>query len=161
MVGRGRRARLQLQPARSVKTEKRFHDKYITFNILQDVVYELHLLGGYADEAKRGHKLTQRFLKHLHDLPIRLEIVTCCLGPPNTKYHQPTCLPSLEMLQFQKSRWAVSANHFWSSRGHPDGKDLSCCFQQNFHRFRVWDQRRASDISSVIQEQVKFKKDDQ
>jgi len=48
-------------------------------------VYELHLVGGYADDAKRGHKLSQRFFKHLHDLPIRLEIKTCCLGPSNTK----------------------------------------------------------------------------
>jgi len=48
-------------------------------------VYEVHLIGGYADDAKRGHKLTQRFLKHLHDLPIRMEIKTCCLGTPNTK----------------------------------------------------------------------------
>lgn len=48
-------------------------------------VYELHLIGGYADDAKRGHKLSQRFFKHLHDLPIRLEIKTCCLGTANTK----------------------------------------------------------------------------
>jgi len=48
-------------------------------------VYELHLVGGYADDAKRGHKLSQRFFKHLHDLPIRLEVKTCCLGPSNTK----------------------------------------------------------------------------
>jgi len=48
-------------------------------------VYEVHLIGGYADDAKRGHKLSQRFFKHLHDLAIRLEIKTCCLGTPNTK----------------------------------------------------------------------------
>merc|ERR1711915_110356 len=48
-------------------------------------VYELHLIGGYADDAKRGRKLSQRFFKHLHDLPIRLEIKTCCLGQPNTR----------------------------------------------------------------------------
>lgn len=48
-------------------------------------VYEVHLVGGYADDAKRGHKLSQRFFKHLHDLPIRLEIKTCCLGSPNTR----------------------------------------------------------------------------
>ena len=48
-------------------------------------VYELHLVGGYADDAKRGAKLSQRFLQHLHDLPIRLEIKSCCLGKPNSK----------------------------------------------------------------------------
>ena len=53
---------------------------------MTDTVYELHLWGGYADDAKRGHKLTQRFMHHLHnDLAIKLNIVTCCLGPPNTK----------------------------------------------------------------------------
>ena len=54
-------------------------------DILIATVYELHLVGGYADDAKRGHKLSQRFFKHLHDLPIRLEVKTCCLGPTNTK----------------------------------------------------------------------------
>ena len=55
------------------------------FSLFSEAIYELHLLGGYADDAKRGHKLTQRFMKHLHDLPIRLNILTCCLGPPNTR----------------------------------------------------------------------------
>ena len=50
-----------------------------------DTIYELHLLGGYADDSKRGQKLTQRFMQHLHDLKIHLNIVTCCLGPTNTK----------------------------------------------------------------------------
>ena len=55
------------------------------FLLFSEAIYELHLLGGYSDDAKRGHKLTQRFMKHLHDLPIRLNILTCCLGPPNTR----------------------------------------------------------------------------
>ena len=55
------------------------------FSLFSEAIYELHLLGGYSDDAKRGHKLTQRFMKHLHDLPIRLNILTCCLGPPNTR----------------------------------------------------------------------------
>ena len=51
-----------------------------------EAIYELHLLGGYADDSKRGHKLTQRFMHHLHhDVKMKLNIVSCCLGPPNTK----------------------------------------------------------------------------
>ena len=48
-------------------------------------VYELHLVGGYADDAGKARKISQRFFKHLHDIPIRLELKTCCLGRPNTR----------------------------------------------------------------------------
>jgi len=57
-----------------------------SFEIDDEAIFEVHLLGGYADDAKRGHKLTQRFMHHLHnDVNLKLNIVTCCLGPPNTK----------------------------------------------------------------------------
>jgi len=50
-----------------------------------DCIYELHLVGGYADDAGMAHKITQRFFKHLHEVPVKLNLRTCCLGPPNTK----------------------------------------------------------------------------
>ena len=48
-------------------------------------VYELHLVGGYADDAGKSQKISQRFFHHLHSLSTRLELVTCCLGRPNTR----------------------------------------------------------------------------
>ena len=48
-------------------------------------VYELHLVGGYADDAGKSKKISQRFFHHLHSLSTRLELVTCCLGEPNTR----------------------------------------------------------------------------
>ena len=48
-------------------------------------VYELHLVGGYADDAGKSKKISQRFFHHLHSLSTRLELATCCLGLPNTR----------------------------------------------------------------------------
>jgi len=48
-------------------------------------VYELHLVGGYADDAGKSKKISQRFFHHLHSLSTRMELVTCCLGEPNTR----------------------------------------------------------------------------
>jgi len=48
-------------------------------------VHELHLVGGYADDAGKSKKISQRFFHHLHSLSTRLELVTCCLGQPNTR----------------------------------------------------------------------------
>lgn len=58
-------------------------------------VYELHLVGGYADDAGKARKISQRFFKHLHDIPIRLELKTCCLGRPNTRKSSEGCQPTI------------------------------------------------------------------
>jgi hypothetical protein len=36
-----------------------------------DTVYELSLVGGYADDAAKAQKISHRFFRHLHELPIR------------------------------------------------------------------------------------------
>ena len=48
-------------------------------------VYDLHIVGGYADDSGMGAKISKRFFQHLNKLPIRLELQSCCLGQPNTK----------------------------------------------------------------------------
>ena len=41
-----------------------------------DVVYDLYLVGGYKDDAGKAQKISQRFFKHLHELTIRLAIIS-------------------------------------------------------------------------------------
>ena len=36
-----------------------------------DAVYELYIVGGYADDAGKAKKISHRFFKHLHDLKVR------------------------------------------------------------------------------------------
>ena len=50
-----------------------------------DAEFELHLVGGYADDAGKSEKISQRFLTLFHEMQTRFELKTCCLGRPNTK----------------------------------------------------------------------------
>ena len=46
---------------------------------------ELHFVGGYADEAKKAHRLSMRLLDFFHQSRIQFNLATLCVGPPNTR----------------------------------------------------------------------------
>ena len=75
-------------------------------------VYELHLVGGYADDAGKSKKISQRFFHHLHTLSTRLELKTCCLGAPNTKRNGDQSQPVISGVHLSLETGKVVAAEF-------------------------------------------------
>ena len=46
---------------------------------------DLHLVGGYADEAGKAARLSRRFLRFFADSASRFALHTLCVGQPNSK----------------------------------------------------------------------------
>lgn len=51
---------------------------------IEDTV-DLHFVGGYADEAKKAHRLSMRLLEFFEQSKINFNLATLCIGPPNTR----------------------------------------------------------------------------
>jgi hypothetical protein len=48
---------------------------YMNNGTCLDEVYEVYLVGGYADDAAKAQKISHRFFRHLHELPIRWDSI--------------------------------------------------------------------------------------
>eukprot|EP00095_Tigriopus_kingsejongensis_P012140 maker-scaffold867_size86973-snap-gene-0.13 protein:Tk12140 transcript:maker-scaffold867_size86973-snap-gene-0.13-mRNA-1 annotation:"n-terminal asparagine amidase" len=65
-------------------------DSYSLRNFDFEEPIQLHLIGGYADEAGKAQKLTMRLLRFfmnftLGDRPMEFDLGTFCVGEPNSK----------------------------------------------------------------------------